>query len=306
MDFLRQAEEYVKKLEARIAALERENEEKDKEIRRLSMPSGAAPAPAAAAEAAPAAAAAPSAAAPAEGPKLGTLEGLEGARVKIPGKRPDNTPEEEQSATVFDDDVALGKPAPSTSALKFFNGEPVSLTSGKPTVITFFSKLNKGDFGTLSVMSEMQQELGDRVQFLGVSRDGEEEDVAKFAKKYHGRHFSEFSGPNGEPGVTVYTTYPLAFDADDAFNNELKVTMRKGVVGVGMTILVDGEGKIRWYETYFRGRPIKNQLPEQIDNLLLGKPLLSNGSAPAVEVVEETAGAIPDDVDVFAKGKGNY
>ena len=304
MDFLRQAEEYVKKLEARIAQLEKENDEKEKEIRRLSVSGGgAAPAAAAAAAAAPAAAAA--AAAPAAATPSNPLANLEGPRVKIPSARVSSTPAEVEQSTVYDDDPALGKKAPATDNLKWFNGSAVSLTAGKPTVMTFFSKLNKGDFATLSVMSEMNQVFGDKVQFAAVSRDGEEEDAAKFAKKYHGKRFEELSGPNGEAGCTVYMTYPLAYDAGDAFNAALKQTMRKGTVGVGMAILFDGEGTIRWYETYIRGQPVKNQLIEQIRNLIDGKPLLSNGNAPVVQAQEEVAN-IPDDVDPFAKGKGNY
>jgi len=296
MEFLKQAEDYVKSLEAKIERLEKENAAKDQEIRRLSVAGGKAPA-----------AAAP-AAQPAEVPKAAEggakKAGLEGInRINIPKYR-EPTEQEKETLTVYEDDAALGQKAPAMKSLKWFNGDAVEFGQGKPVVITFFSKLNKGDFGTLSLLSEISQEFLGKVQFAGVSRDGEEEDVSKFAGKYHGKHFDELTSPDGNAGLTVYMTFPLAFDESGNFNAQLKQVMKKGTVGVGMTILVDGEGNIRWYEQFVRGYNPMNQLTAQIRNLLEGKPLISNGAAPAVQVVEESVD-LPDDVDPFAK-TGKY
>ena len=296
MDFLKQAEEYVKNLEAKIALLEKENAEKDKEIRRLSTSGGKAPL----AEVSAAAPQASSAAVSSEG-KKGKLEGF--TRISIPKPR-EPTENERETLTVYEDDAALGKAAPSMGSLKWFNGEPVEFSQGKPVVITFFSKLNKGDFGTLSLLSEIAQEFEDQVLFAGISRDGELEDVSKFAGKYHGKYFEELQSPDGKPGLTVYMTFPLAFDEAGNFNTQLKQVMKKGTIGVGFTILVDKDGVIRWYEQFVRGYNPMQQLVAQIRNVLEGKPLISNGPAPAVQIIEEVAD-VPDDVDPFAK-TGKY
>jgi hypothetical protein len=57
----------------------------------------------------------------------------------------------------------------------------------------------------------------------------------------------ELTAPNGKPGLTVYMTFPLGFDPEGGFNAQLKQAMRKGTVGVGMTVVVDKDGKICWY-----------------------------------------------------------
>jgi hypothetical protein len=309
MEFLKQAEDYVKRLEAKIAQLEKENEEKEKEIRRLSV---AAPPPATtttSSSTTPATTTTTTTSSPTAKPTsaatttTSSLEGLEGPRVRLPIPRIPSKTEKEQLC-VWEDDPALGKKAPSLKNLKYFGGsEPVA---GKPLVVTFFSKLNKGDFSTLSVLSELQIKYGDRVQFLGVSRDAEEEDAAKFGKKYHGKSFAELSGPNGEPGLTVYITYPLAFDPGEVFNTEMKAVMRKAVVGVGLVILIDADNVIRWYEYYVRGFNPMGQFIEQLELLLAGKPLISNGPN-TTSVTKEEAATIPDDIDPFVKkGSGNY
>lgn len=292
MEFLKQAEDYVKELEAKIERLEKDNAAKDQEIRRLSVAGGKAPA-------------APAADAPGastEAPKKGQWEGF--TRITMPTYK-EPTAQEKETLQVYEDDPALGVTAPKMTRLQWFNGEPVEFGEGKPVVITFFSKLNKGDFGTLSLLSEISREFEGKVLFAGVSRDGEVEDVSKFAGKYHGKYFGELQSPDGQPGLTVYMTFPLAFDEAGGFNSQLKQVMKKGTVGVGMTILVDAEGKIRWYEQFVRGFNPMGQLTTQIRNLLEGKELISNGPAPEVQVIEESAGDIPDDVDPFAK-TGKY
>ena len=53
---------------------------------------------------------------------------------------------------VFDDDVFLGADAPSLDSLDFVQGEKPD--GEKVYVVTFWSKLNKGDFATLVWMQE--------------------------------------------------------------------------------------------------------------------------------------------------------
>ena len=298
MEYLNQAVEYVKALEEKIARLEKENAAKDQEIRRLSV-AGGKPVLAESAAAAPVAPEAPKESV--EAPKQSSLEGI--ARINMP-KYKEPTQQEKDVLSVYEDDPALGQKAPQTGNLKWFNGDAIEFGKGMPVVITFFSKLNKGDFGTLSLLSEISKEFEGKVQFAGVSRDGEVEDVSKFVGKYHGKFFDELQQPDGTPGLSVYINYPLAFDPSGNFNAQLKQVMKKGTVGVGMTVLVDGEGVIRWYEQFVRGFNTMGQLVPQIRNLLEGKPFISNGAAPEVKVIEEAVD-VPDDVDPFAK-TGKY
>lgn len=111
--------------------------------------------------------------------------------------------EDKAEFVVYDDDVALGQKAPSLAGLKFHNGEPIEVGQGKITVITFFSKLNSGDFPTLSVLSDISEkdEFKDTCQFVGISRDGEERDTVRWLEKFQDKFMAELSAPDGTPGI---------------------------------------------------------------------------------------------------------
>jgi hypothetical protein len=299
MEFLRQAEAYVRDLEVKIALLEKENAEKDAEIKRLSSQgTKVASSTSSTVDSAKSVEVSPPSTTTPSAPAGGKF-----TRIKLPPKK-EPTAQEKASLTVYEDDASLGVKAPVLSHIQWFNGDAVEVGNGKPLVMTFFSKLNKGDFGTLSLLSEISEEFKEKVNFCGISRDGEVDDVSKFPGKYHGKFFDELQSPDGKPGLTVYMTFPLGFDPQGGYNSQLKQVMKKGTIGVGMTVLIDGNGKVVWYEQFVRGVNPMQQLSDQIRLLLEGKPLISNGKAPEVQVQEEAVD-LPDDVDPFAK-TGKY
>mmetsp|Transcript_15315 Transcript_15315/g.17329 ORF Transcript_15315/g.17329 Transcript_15315/m.17329 type:complete len:221 (+) Transcript_15315:64-726(+) len=209
---------------------------------------------------------------------------------------------------VYADDPCLGQKAPSLASLKFHNGDAFDVGAGKVTVITFFSKLNKSDFSTLSVLSEVatSEEYKDKVQFVGISRDGEERDVVRWFEKFQDKHMAELQAPDGSAGVTVSAKFPLAFDEESKVNKAYKDVAKKAVVGVGFTFIVDKEGVIRWYEQFVRGVNPMGQFHDQLKNIVEGTPLISNGNMPEIEEeeVEGGDGIIPVDADPFAGGGG--
>mmetsp|Transcript_5699 Transcript_5699/g.7211 ORF Transcript_5699/g.7211 Transcript_5699/m.7211 type:complete len:224 (+) Transcript_5699:24-695(+) len=211
---------------------------------------------------------------------------------------------------VYDDDPCLGQKAPSLASLKFHNGDAVEVGNGKVTVITFFSKLNKGDFPTLSVLSDVatSEAYKDTCQFVGISRDGEERDVERWLEKFQDKFLAEIQAPDGNAGVTVKAKFPLAFDEESQVNKAYKDVAKKAIVGVGFTFIVDKEGIIRWYEQYVRGVNPMGQFEDQLKNIVEGTPLISNGNMPELEEeeVEGGDGAIPTDADPFGGCDGNY
>lgn len=217
---------------------------------------------------------------------------------------------------VWDDDVALGKDCPSFESLLFNIAEgpgscPAGMkNTGKVTVFTFFSKLNKADHYTMTATCQLPKGREDKVQVIGICRDKDEKDVPKFIKKFHGQFFGTTTGPKGEAGIFVDANFPLAFDKYDCFNNALKKAMVKAVCGVGMAVLVDTEGKIRWYEMFDRGNNKAGLLHQQIDLLLAGKPLESWGPNPEADEEEEECeggGEVPTDFeDPFAATGDGY
>lgn len=172
--------------------------------------------------------------------------------------------------------------------------------SGKALIITFFSKLNKSDLPTLSVINSIQEkeEFKGKVCILGISRDKEESDVVKFPGKFKNKFMAEITGPNGEAGYEMKFDYPLAFDEGHKFNTELKKLAQKGSLGVGASFIVK-DGKVCWFEYFVRGSSPMNQFETQLKNILEGKPLVSNGKMPVVEI-QELEGTVPADADPFA------
>ena len=197
----------------------------------------------------------------------------------------------------------MNESCPDLTSLKFFNGDslPDLTDQSKVLIITFFSKLNKSDFPTLTVLNDYLDKEGfkDKIQVLAISRDHAESDVEKFHGKYKDKHLAEITGPKGEAGYTIKFNYPLGFDEGHKVNGEFKKLSKKAVVGVGMTFIVK-EGKIRWFEYFVRGANPMNQFEEQLKNIIEGKELISNGKMPVVEEQElEDQGTVPVDAGPF-------
>eukprot|EP00515_Schizochytrium_aggregatum_P001358 CAMPEP_0202038366 /NCGR_PEP_ID=MMETSP0962-20130828/8981_1 /ASSEMBLY_ACC=CAM_ASM_000488 /TAXON_ID=4773 /ORGANISM="Schizochytrium aggregatum, Strain ATCC28209" /LENGTH=262 /DNA_ID=CAMNT_0048602519 /DNA_START=52 /DNA_END=840 /DNA_ORIENTATION=+ len=239
--------------------------------------------------------------------KDAAIEKLSGGEAPAAPEMPGTPPEEAKELLVYDDDVALGKDAPSLAPLKFFNGPAFDIKE-KVTVVTFSCNLNKSDFVTLSVLSDVYQEFKDQANFVSISRDHEEADVEKWLKKYNGTFMAEQKGPNGEAGITSRCDFQMAYDPEHKVNAEFKTALGKSVVGVGMVVIIDKAGKIAWYETFVRGANPAGQFKYQLWATINEQPLVKNGPAPEIEEeeVEGDTGDIPDDVDFLAGGGGNY
>lgn len=262
----------IAELEAKVAKLEVEVSEKDAVIKRLS--GGAA-------------AAAPSGAAP-----------------PLPAPV---TSDEAKELLCYDDDASLGATAPSLAGLKFQNGDAFDVGGGKPTVITWFCNLNKADFVTLSELTDVYNKYVGKVNFVAISRDHEEENVAKWLKKYNGVFMAEQKGARGEAGATIKCDFQMAYDPEHKVNAAYKTALKKAVVGVGSVTIVDKDGKVAWNETFVRGANPTGQFEYQLHAIINGTEMIKNGNAP--EVVEEEVeggGTVPDDLDFLATGGGDY
>ena len=206
----------------------------------------------------------------------------------------------------YDDDAAIGKDAPSLESLKFHNGDAITYGS-KPVVITWFCNLNKSDFVTLSVLSDIYEKYKGQAEFLAISRDHEEKDTEKWLTKYQGKFMAEQKNVDGSAGVTAKCSFQMAFDPEHKVNAGFKTAMGKSVVGVGLVILIDKTGKIAFHETFIRGKGA-GQLEYQLHACVTGADLLKNGPAPeqVEEEIEGEAGTVPDDIDDFLGGGGDY
>lgn len=174
---------------------------------------------------------------------------------------------------VYADDSALGKSAPSLETLVYVKGEPVQLGGGKNTLVLFWAKFAKGDYGTVCSVSDLQAQFPE-LQVVGISADPEQEQVESFVKKL-GTAMPEINVPE------LKADFALAYDPD----KKVKTAFQKatGLVSVGASacFLVDGSGTIVWREQFSQGHLLeKGQITEQTRRLLAGEPLLSNGPRP--------------------------
>lgn len=237
--------------------------------------------------------------------KDSVISALQGGSSAAPAMPP-APPAEAAEILVYDDDKALGAECPTLAGLTFHNGAAFDVKD-KVTVITHFCNLNKGDFVTMTVLSDIQNKYKDSTNWVAISRDHEDKDCAKWVKKYNGTFMAEQKGPNGEAGVTVRCDFPMAHDPEHNVNAALKEALKKAVIGVGFTIIVDKEGKIQFYETYSRGQSLVGQFEYQLHAIVNGLPVIKNGPTPEFEEEEvEGGGEIPDDIDFLATGDGNY
>lgn len=182
---------------------------------------------------------------------------------------------------VYDDDPALGTDCPNLKSIELTSNEKIEIGRGNLTVITFYSKLNKSDFPTLSYLSRLKQKYGKYgVDFLGISRDSSESMPGDFLKKYQGKYMAE-SSVLDEDLKTVNITFPLGFDKDSAYNEKIKVALRRSLAPVGLVIIVGQTGKIEWFEYFVRGVNPAKQFQAQLSNILKSsKAQLVNGNQP--------------------------
>ena len=201
---------------------------------------------------------------------------------------------------VFDDDPFLGTDAPSLDSLDFVQGEKPD--GEKPYVVTFWSKLNKGDFATLVwLQAEVSEKFADHgVQVVAVCRDAKKSDVTKMVEQKQGKRFDELD-------ITLTTDkLAFAFDEGGAVNAAYKAKGPGMAIGVGFTFVVKG-GKVLWYEVFERGKAAAGQFLAQLQNILVDGEMIKNGPTPEEEEEEEEDdGAAVDFEDPFAAGGDGY
>ena len=178
----------------------------------------------------------------------------------------------------YDNDKALGRPAPALDSVEYFKGEPVALGGGKLTVVMFFGKFAKGDYTTIDGCGKLS-EVFPTVQFVGIALDPKKEDAEKFLAKI-GTEMKE----NSIKKMTC--PFPLAWDAGKTAKTAYSAL---GLVAPSSIYVVGGDGNIVWREQFGQGYspPKKGQLREQLYQLVTGGALLKNGDPPVVSDDEE-------------------
>eukprot|EP01065_Artemidia_motanka_P052836 TRINITY_DN963_c0_g1_i1.p2 TRINITY_DN963_c0_g1~~TRINITY_DN963_c0_g1_i1.p2 ORF type:complete len:212 (+),score=96.28 TRINITY_DN963_c0_g1_i1:70-705(+) len=189
----------------------------------------------------------------------------------------------------YDDDKCMGQTAPSTELGDFIRYPDMEqyrmdLHPGKVNVVHFMCKFEKGAYSTNEEMTQMQEKYGDRIQVVGLSTDPDRGTVEKWLEKTKKGQVTDLN-----------TGKPFRLDFDVAWDDGKKTFgMYRALCGGKLTtyhaFIVNLEGKIVWHQQFSQMCPPSKALfQQQLENVLEGKPLISNGNKPviAAEDVEE-------------------
>ena len=106
--------------------------------------------------------------------------------------KPEGAPDIHDSLKIWNDEKCLGKQAPSLASLEHMHYpegmepcEEFKYADKKATVVCYWAKTHKGNYPTICTWSDMQEldRYKDTVQFIGVARDADKNNVTKYIKK---------------------------------------------------------------------------------------------------------------------------
>lgn len=197
-------------------------------------------------------------------------------------EEPKKMPKEVQEAyRTYSDDGSFGKNAPALDSLEWIKGDAVAYSSEKPTVIVFWAKFAKGDYTTITGVSDIFDDFKEQAQFMGISLDPVVDDAKSFLKKI-GTAMPELDVKK------CVVPYSLAFDTGKTVKEAFRTTSELMSLTASACFIIDAKGKIVWREQFGQGyAPKKGQLREQLRRHCAGEGLLSNGKKPVVEDSDE-------------------
>eukprot|EP01065_Artemidia_motanka_P052838 TRINITY_DN963_c0_g1_i3.p2 TRINITY_DN963_c0_g1~~TRINITY_DN963_c0_g1_i3.p2 ORF type:complete len:211 (+),score=103.06 TRINITY_DN963_c0_g1_i3:79-711(+) len=191
----------------------------------------------------------------------------------------------------YDDDKCMGQVAPSTELADFISYPDMEqyrkdLHPGKVNVVHFMCKFEKGAYNCNEEMSQIKEKYGDRVQVVGLSTDPDRGTVEKWLEKSKKGQVTDLN-----------TGKPYRLEMDVAWDDGKKTFgMYRALCGGKLTtyhaFIVNLEGKIVWHQQFTQtSPPSKACFQQQLEAVLEGKPLLSNGNRPVIEADAEEEAA---------------
>eukprot|EP00038_Savillea_parva_P010692 m.192047 g.192047 ORF g.192047 m.192047 type:complete len:465 (+) comp18550_c0_seq1:58-1452(+) len=194
----------------------------------------------------------------------------------------------------WSDDPFLGKTCPPLHDLDYVKG--TAPPTGQPMVVVLWAAYSDADYGLLVDLSRLVAGFPS-VGCVGVSCDPRRSDVDAFCQRLGGS-FPELKIPD------LQVEFALAFDPGRAFRMALNNVVGQPKANVSTTLLVDAHGVIVWKEQFNLTHTLeKGQFGTQLQRLVVGEALVSNGPSP-VSGQEEQGGddlygddPIPSDID---------
>eukprot|EP00041_Stephanoeca_diplocostata_P013017 m.221412 g.221412 ORF g.221412 m.221412 type:complete len:484 (+) comp19188_c0_seq3:291-1742(+) len=195
------------------------------------------------------------------------------------------------------DDTALGKKCPSLESLEYIHQQKHAPAPNACAhrVIVFWASYADGDFGVLHDVSALcSKPCFESVQPVGISCDSLRDNAESFLPL--------IGTPVADLKISALSVdIPLAFDVAKSFRSALRATTGLLAVGVSMVFIVDKNDTIVWREQFSQTHAVGDgQLADQLQRLVDGQPLLSNGPRPTAtedDASEEENGTDVDSAD---------
>ncbi|CAD2220346.1 hypothetical protein AGDE_01894 [Angomonas deanei] len=191
----------------------------------------------------------------------------------------------------YSDDASLGKDAPALAGAEAIKGGAIDIAKDKVMVLYFFNTFYRGADICNNQFTELSAKLGDKVQFVAISDDADKEKTDKYL---------------AENIVDLNTQKPLKLDPPHIlFGNKKAVgkayaeVSNLPVMSCPMGFIVK-DGKIVWRQLFLQAFTLnESNFEAQLNHVLAGEELESNGPKPKVAVEEEEAEGVDGDFSLF-------
>ncbi|EKF98742.1 hypothetical protein TCSYLVIO_010353 [Trypanosoma cruzi] len=182
--------------------------------------------------------------------------------------------------TTYADDRALGQVAPSLEKLEPIRGAKVAIEGGKVYVLYFFNTFYRGADPVNEELTVLSEKYGDRVVFVAISNDVDKEKTEKYLNK-------TIVDENTKKPLRLAPPHIL-FDEKKATGKKYAESSNLTVMSCPMAFIVGGDGKIAWRQQFLQTFTIsQSNFEAQLNHVLAGEALESNGPRPVVQVEEE-------------------
>lgn len=193
--------------------------------------------------------------------------------------------------TTYSDETCLGKACPSLETCETIKGDKLTIESSKTYILYLFNTFYRGADVCNNEFTALSEKLGDKVVCIAVSNDA---DKAK-TEKYLGKDI-----------VDENTKEPLRLDPPHIIFDDKKVVGKAladlanlSVMSCPMAFIIK-DGKIAWRQQFLQTHIISgSNFEAQLNHVLAGEELESNGPRPKAEIVEEEAEGMDGDFSLF-------
>ncbi|EAN92541.1 hypothetical protein C3747_35g124 [Trypanosoma cruzi] len=193
--------------------------------------------------------------------------------------------------TTYADDRALGQVAPSLEKLVPIRGAKVAIEGGKVYVLYFFNTFYRGADPVNEELTVLSEKYGDRVVFVAISNDADREKTEKYLNK-------TIVDENTKKPLRLAPPHIL-FDEKKATGKTYAEASNLTVMSCPMAFIVGGDGKIAWRQQFLQTFTIsQSNFEAQLNHVLAGEALESNGPRPVVQV-EEEAVEVEEEMSLF-------